>query len=111
MKFPELQEHIKVFINNESYIDYFREFAVNTIEYDPHYVKSVMEYILDISKESNYELAIHWCLIYIGWCEQLECNFEESIKLHLMSKEYFEKINYLEGVSVACNALLVDYLK
>ncbi|NFR87553.1 GGDEF domain-containing protein [Clostridium sp. ZS2] len=111
MKFPELQEHIEIFMNNENYIGYFRKFAVDTIEHDPHYVKNVMEYLLNISKELNYELAAHWCLIYIGWCEQLECNFEKSIKLHLMSKEYFEKIKELEGVSVTCNALLVDYLK
>ncbi|NFG60765.1 GGDEF domain-containing protein [Clostridium sp. CMCC3677] len=111
MKFPELQEHIKKFMNNENYMKYFRAFAVHNIEYDPHYVKSVMEYLLDISRKLNYELAEHWCLIYIGWCEQLECNFEKAIKLHLMSKEYFEKIKELEGVSVTCNALLVDYLK
>ncbi|AOR24564.1 sensor domain-containing diguanylate cyclase [Clostridium taeniosporum] len=111
MKFPELQEHIKVFIKNESYIKYFREFAVCNIENDTQYVKNVMEYILYISKKLNYKLARYWSLIYIGWCEQLEGNFKKAINLHSVSKEYFEKIKDLEGIGVTCNALLVDYLK
>lgn len=109
-RYPELDEHIKLLKQDENHMKYFRQFALENINSDPKYVKKVFEHLLELVKEWNYKSAEHWCLVYIGWCENFTNNFLEASTTHLIANEFFEKEQDVEGIITTCNALLSDYL-
>lgn len=109
-KYAEFNEHIEALKQDEENIQYFRSFALENINSNHKYVKEVFEYILELSKKWNYKFAEHWCLNYIGWCENFSNDFLKSATTHLIANEFFEKEQDINGIIATCNALLSDYL-
>ena len=109
-KYAEFNEHIEALKQDEDNIQYFRSFALENINSNHKYVKEVFEYILELSKKWNYKFAEHWCLNYIGWCENFSNDFLKSATTHLIANEFFEKEQDINGIIATCNALLSDYL-
>lgn len=109
-KYEQFIEHIEILKKDENYIQYFREFALENIGSNHRHVKEVLEYILELTQKWKYKYAEHWCLTYIGWCENFDNDFLKASTTHLIANEFFEKEQCLEGVITTCNALLSDYL-
>ena len=109
-RYPELDEHIELLKQDENYMKYFRQFALENINSNPKYVKEVFEHLLELVKEWNYKSAEHWCLVYIGWSENFTNDFLNASTTHLIANQFFEKEQDVEGIITTCNALLSDYL-
>ena len=109
-KYAEFNEHIERLKKDEKYIQYFRNFAVENMNSNHKYVKEVFEHIYDLAKVWKYKFAEHWCLNYIGWCENFANDFLKASTTHLIANEFFEKEQDVNGIISTCNALLLDYL-
>lgn len=109
-KYMEFYEHIEKLKKDENYIQYFRNFAIKNMMSDFKYVKEVLEYVLELTRKWKYKFAEHWCLTYIGWCENCANDFLKASTTHLIANDFFEKEQCIEGIIVSCNALLSDYL-
>lgn len=110
-RYSEFNEYIELLKQDENNIKYFRNFALENINSNHHYVKEILEYISELSKKWNYKIAEHWCLTYIGWCDNISNNFLKASTNHLIANQFFEKEQNLEGMIATCNGLLSDYLK
>lgn len=104
-----LEKHIENFKKDENYIDFFREFALETININCKYVREVMMLLIKISREKKYKIAEHWCYIYLGWCDGIKGNIVEAMDYHLRAKIFFDENKIIKGQAAACNALLVDF--
>ena len=88
-KYAEFNEHIERLKKDEKYIQYFRNFAVENMNSNHKYVKEVFEHIYDLAKVWKYKFAEHWCLNYIGWCENFANDFLKASTTHLIANEFF----------------------
>ncbi len=109
-KHIEFKEHIQRLKKDEKYIQYFRNFAIENMNSNHKYVKEVFEHIYELTKVWKYKFAEHWCLNYIGWCENFSNDFLKASTTHLIANEFFEKEQDVRGIISTCNGLLLDYL-
>ena len=109
-KYAQFDEHIEILKQDEEHIQYFRNFALENMTSNYKYVKEVLMYILELTKTWKYKFAEHWCLHYIGWCENFSNDFFEASTTHLIANEFFEKEKCIDGIISTCNGLLSDYL-
>ncbi|MBW6410324.1 sensor domain-containing diguanylate cyclase [Clostridium weizhouense] len=109
--YPELEEHINNFKQDEKYIEYFKNFAIENIKYNPKYVKEIMNRLLQISEQNNYEYSKNWCFVYNGWYESMNCNFKKAIDFNLKANLFFENIGSIRGRIITCALLILDYAK
>lgn len=109
-KYEQFRKYIDILKKDENYIQYFRNFASENIESNHRYVRQILEYILELTQKWKYKYAEHWCLTYIGWCENFDNDFLKASTTHLIANEFFEKEQCIDGIITTCNALLSDYL-
>lgn len=109
-KYEQFNEHIEILKKDENYIQFFRDFALDNIQSNHKYVKEVLGYILELTRKWKYKHAEHWCLTYIGWCENFDNDFLKASTTHMIANEFFENEQCIDGIITTCNALLSDYL-
>lgn len=106
-----LKKEFEVFENDENHIVFFREFALDYLNIDINYVKEVMNVLVQICEKKSYKTAKHWCILYLGWVENMKGNLIEAIKCHKIAMDFFEKEQIKLGYGASYNALLVDYIQ
>ncbi|GAA0077084.1 hypothetical protein UT300005_14620 [Clostridium sp. CTA-5] len=109
--YPELEEHINNFKQDENYIEYFKSLAIENIKYNPKYVKDIMDRLLQISEQNNYEYSKNWCFVYIGWYESMNCNFRKAIDFNLKANAFFEDTGSAKGRIITYALLILEYAK
>ena len=107
----ELDNHIKKFREDENYFQFFRELALKYLNIDPDYVRCVMEELIKVCEEKEYYSAHSWCILYIGWSENIKGNVSNAITLHKRALEFFENSNNDCGCAAVYNAFMVDYIQ
>lgn len=107
----EFEYNLEEFKKNGGNINYFIKIFLHNIKFNPSRGRNLLDKLMSIAKNNNYDTAYAWCLIYKGWDYHISCEYNKSYKCRLEANEIFLKNNDLKGRLLACNALLLDYLR
>lgn len=107
----ELKYNLQQFKKNEHNIEYFKSIFLNNIRSNPKKAQSILEEVINISKNNNYNIAYAWCLLYKGWDYHIRCEYDKACKCRIEASEIFIDNNNIDGQISTYNALLADYSK
>ena len=105
----ELKYNLQQFKRNENHIEYFKSIFLDNIRANPTNVQEILDEVMNIAKNNNYNIAYAWCLIYKGWDYHIRCEYDKACHCRIEASEIFIKNNDINGQIAAYNALLADY--
>ena len=105
----ELKYNLQQFKRNENHIEYFKSIFLDNIRSNPTNVQEILDEVMNIAKNNNYNIAYAWCLIYKGWDYHIRCEYDKACHYRIEANEIFIKNNDINGQIAAYNALLADY--
>ena len=88
-----IERELSKLIENEDYIEYFREIFLKEINNTKQYKLKIDE-LLRFSKENNLIRSQAWGYYYFGWYNFDISEYEKAVNNFLTSYDLFEKHNY-----------------
>lgn len=107
----ELKYNLQQFKKNKHNIEYFKSIFLNNIRSNSKKVESILEEVINIAKNNNYNIAYAWCLLYKGWIYYIRCEYDKACQCRIEASEIFIDNNDIDGQISTYNALLADYSK
>ena len=111
MENNELQYNLRKFEEDENHIEYFISIFPEYIKSNPEKAKEILDLVMEIALNKEYELAYGWCLMYIGWYCFTISDYTNACKYRLDANEIFIKNNCVKGLIFSYNGLLADYTR
>lgn len=96
-------------IENEENFDFFRNFAIEHMSYNPKFFKESFDELLMFAKENKLNRTQGWIYYYLGWYYVDTAYYEKAVDIFLVSNEIFQNIDDKRGLSYACNGLTNVY--
>ena len=90
--------------------EYFISIFPEYIKSNPEKAKEILDLVMEIALNKEYELAYGWCLMYIGYCFTIS-DYTNACKYRLDANEIFIKNNCVKGLIFSYNGLLADYTR
>lgn len=103
-----IERELSKLIENEDYIEYFREIFLKEINNTKQYKLKIDE-LLRFSKENNLIRSQAWGYYYFGWYNFDISEYEKAVNNFLTSYDLFEKHNYKYDLAYSCNGLTNVY--
>ena len=70
---------------------------LDNIRANPTNVQEVLDEVMNIAKNNNYNIAYAWCLIYKGWDYHIRCEYDKACHCRIEASEIFIKNNGFNG--------------
>lgn len=105
----EYGEQLNKLIESEENFDFFRNFAIEHMPYDPKFFKDVFDELLLFAKENNLNKTMGWIYYYLGWYYVDLAEYEKAVDIFLVSNDIFHNIADRKGLSYACNGMTNVY--
>lgn len=111
MENSELEHNLYKFEEDENHIEYFITIFPKYIRSNPEKAKEILDLVMKIALNKEYELAYGWCLMYKGWYYFTMSDYTNACRYRLDANEIFIKNNCVKGLISSYNGLLADYSK
>lgn len=105
----EVNYNLQKLKKNENHIEYFKSIFLDNIRANPKKAQEILDEVIRIAKNNNYNIAYAWCLVYRGWDYHIRCEYDKACKCRIEANEIFIKSNEIKGQIAVYNALLSDY--
>lgn len=105
----ELEYNLSKFEKDKNHIEYFIAIFPEYVKSDPERAKEILDLVMNIALNKEYELAYGWCLMYKGWYYFTISDYTNACKYRLDANEIFIKNNCVKGLIFSYNGLLADY--
>ena len=103
------KNQLKKLIENEENFDFFRNFALEHMSYNPKFFKESFDELLLFAKENKLIRTQGWIYYYLGWYYVDFGEYEKAVDIFLVSNDIFQNIDDKKGLSYACNGLTNVY--
>ncbi|MGL4799879.1 MAG: diguanylate cyclase [Cellulosilyticaceae bacterium] len=103
-------KHLAKLKEDEAYIAYFIDFAVENLRVNLEETKAVTEAAYRICQQYQYKWGQREMLVYLGWCAHDAGLYEEAIMHYMQARALMEDANDYEGLGKVYSALVVCYM-